>query len=321
MEKLKIKTKNLKLKSKIQIFVFGIIILVVGFSIFNFLTGSGKRGPEEVIAKIPVSAVMAKRGSLKEYLFYVGDIKAKDEATVYPKVTGKIIEKLANEGDSVKRGDVIAYIDRDEIGFQFAKAPVESPIYGIVGKVYVDIGTSVSPQEPVGLVVNMDAVKVKVDITERDLPKVRKGQVARVKVDAYPGEVFEGAIEKVSPIVDLLSRTAMVEIRIPNSGHRLKPGMFARINILITEKKDVLVIPRDAIIKENSSNYVFVVGGDNKVHRQRIDLGLHENNKFEVIDGLNEGELVVTMGNTRLKEGDVVEVVNVINAKNIKEHK
>lgn len=319
MEKLKIKLKSLKLKSKIQIFVFGIAICIIVFLISHLLSSGKRSAPKEVLTKIPVSAAAARLGSLKEYLFYVGDIKAENEAAVYPKVTGKIIEKLAEEGKVVKKNDVIAYIDRDEIGFQFEKAPVESPLDGIVGEVYVDIGTAVSPQEPVGLVVNMDVVKVKVDIVERDLPKVRKGQVARIKVDAYPGEVFEGRIEKISPVVDLSSRTAMVEIRIPNSDHRLKPGMFARINILIKEKKDALVIPRDAIIRENSSNYIFVVGDDNKVRRRRIEVGLVENNKFEVIDGLNEGELVVTMGNTRLKEGDIVEVevVNIIDANDI----
>lgn len=322
MKKLRIlNKKNLKFKSKIKIFLFGIVVFIVALLIFNILTHSKKRAPKEVIAKIPVSAVMVKRENLKEYLFYVGDIKAEDEVNVYPKVTGKIIEKIAKEADAVKKGNVLAYIDRDEVGFQFEKAPVESPIDGIVGRIYVDIGTAVSPQVPVGLVVNMDVVKVKVDVVEKDLPKVEKGQAARTEVDAYPGELFEGVIEKVSPVVDLFSRTAMVEIKIPNSDHRLKPGMFARINILIKERKNVLVIPRDAIIRVDSSNYIFVVGDGNQVHRQRIDLGLHENNKFEVINGLNEGEFVVTMGNTQLREGDIVELVNVIDAENIKEHK
>jgi len=287
----------------------GLICLVsFWFLIFGFLSGCEKKVKEAVKA-VPVSAAKVEKGTLREILFYVGDIKAEEEVDVYPKVTGKVIEELAKEGDSIKKGDILVYIDRDEVGFEFQKAPVESPIDGVVGRVYVDIGTSVSPQTPVGLVVNMDAVKVKLDVVERDLPKIKVGQLAKVQVDAYPDEVFEGRVEWVSPVVDLASRTAPVEIRIPNSNHRLKSGMFARIKILTREHKDILIIPRDAIIKEGNINYVFVSDSDNRVHRRRIETGLTEDNKFQVISGLKEGELVVTMGNIRLKDGDIVEIV------------
>jgi membrane fusion protein (multidrug efflux system) len=272
------------------------------------LAGCEKQAQQAVEA-MPVEAVRVEKGSLNEMLFYVGDIKARDEAVVYPKVTGKIIEKLVKEGEAINKADILAYIDRDEIGFQFEKAPVESPIDGTVGNIYVDIGTSVSPQTPVGLVVNMDVVKVRINVTEKDLPKIKVGQPAKIKIDAYPDEVFQGVVERVSPVVNLASRTALAEITIPNSDYRLKPGMFARINILIGQKQGVLIIPRDAIIRENSSHYVFVIKQGNKVERRMIETGLNENNKFEVASGLSEGELVVTMGNTLLKEGSLVKMV------------
>ncbi|KPK41614.1 MAG: hypothetical protein AMJ78_04935 [Omnitrophica WOR_2 bacterium SM23_29] len=286
--------------------------ILLGCAIFGvaLLVSCAKKVPtKEEVTKIPVSVIEVRKGSLKEALFYVGDIKADDEAIIYPKVTGKIIEKLAKEGDSLKKGDILAYIDRDEVGFKFEKAPVESPIDGVVGKVYVDIGTSVSPQVPVGLVVNMDVVEVEVNVVERDLPKIREGQAAQLEADAYPDEIFEGMVERITPVVDLASRTATVQIKIPNEDHRLKPGMFARIKILVKEREDVLIIPRDAIILEDSSNYVFVVKDDNNVQRKKIEIGLNEDNKFEVINGLDEGEIVVTMGNARLKDGDTVEII------------
>lgn len=278
-------------------------------AMFLFMASCEKQSHQEKAKVVPVEAVRVQRGTLNESLFYVGDIKAEDEAIVYPKVTGKIIEKIAQEGDAVKRNDVLVYIDRDEVGFQFQKAPVESPIDGMVGRVYVDVGTSVSPQTPVGLVVDMDSVKVKINVVEKDLPRIKKGQAAKATLDAYPGETFDGVVEKVSPVVDLTSRTALIEVRIPNTGHRLKPGMFARLNILVDTKEDVLIIPRDALIKENSSHYVFVIR-DTKAYRRKIEIGLHENNKFEAVKGLSEGELVVTMGNARLKEDDTIVLVN-----------
>ena len=295
-----------------------LILVTTCCLLIGSLAGCGKKIIEE-IAKIPVSAVTVKQGSIKEVLFYVGDIKAKDEAIVYPKVTGKIMEELVKEGDEVKKGDMIAFIDRDEVGFQFEKAPVESPIDGVIGRLYIDRGTNVSIQTPIALVVNMDVVKITVNVVERDLPKIKEGQPSEIKIDAYPDKVFEGVVERVCPVVDLTSRTALVEIKIPNDDYRLKPGMFARIKILIKEKENVLTIPRDAIVKENSSNYAFVVNDDNKANRRKVELGLSENNKLEVISGLNEGELVVTMGNIRLKENDIVEVVGNTNIGDIEE--
>ena len=291
-------------------------IFLMGIS----LSGCAK-GKREKVDAIPVAGVQVKSGNLMETLFYVGDIKAQDEAEVYPRVSGKLLENTVKEGDRVKKDDTVAFIDRDEIGFEFEKSPVESPIEGIIGMVYLDRGVSVSSNTAIAKVVDMDIVKIRVDVVERDLPKLKVDQVAQIYVDAYPKRFFEGVVDRVSPVVDLASRTALVEIKIPNKDYRLKPGMFARVKILIREREGVLTIPRDAVIKEDSSNYVFVVKNNNKVYRQKIEVGLRENNKFEVINGLSEGEIVVTMGNTRLKEGDTVEIVDDLNIREIKEQK
>ena len=280
------------------------------------LSGCGRK--DEKVTMIPVSAKKVTKGDIVQSLHYVGDIKAREQVNVYPKVTGKLMENTVKEQQKVTKGDAIAYVDRDEIGFEFEKAPVESPIDGIVGRVYLDKGESVSPNVAVAQIVNMDVVKVRVNIVERDIPKVKEGKPAKIRVDAYPGEVFKGMVERVSPVVDLASRTAMVEINIPNSDHRLKPGMFARVNILIDEKKGVLIVPRDAGIRDGSLCYVFVVE-DGKARRRKIELGVNEDNRFEAIKGLEEGMIVVTMGNTVLKEGDRVEVMTDPGIREIRE--
>ncbi|MDD5409790.1 MAG: hypothetical protein PHC71_06835, partial [Candidatus Omnitrophica bacterium] len=113
---------------------------------FIILVSAGCRQKEKAAIEkeaIPVRVIRAELQSIKNTLDYVDDIKAQDEAIIYPKVNGKIIEKIREEGDKVNKGDVIAYVDRDEVGFKFEKAPVESPLTGIIGRTYVDKGTSV----------------------------------------------------------------------------------------------------------------------------------------------------------------------------------
>jgi len=202
---------------------------------------------------------------------------------------------------------VIAYIDRDEVGFTFEKAPVDSPLTGIIGRVYVDIGTQVSPQTPVALVVHMDNVKINLDIPEQHLPRISPGQIARVFVQAYPGKEFSGEVSRISPVLDLETRTAPIEITIPNPDHALKSGMFAQVKLVIEERKNVPVIIKEAIMGKEPGLYVYVVDGG-LAYQKNIKTGIRQGADFEVIEGLKEGDLVVVMGQQRLYDGAPVSI-------------
>jgi multidrug efflux pump subunit AcrA (membrane-fusion protein) len=254
---------------------------------------------------IPVRVNKVQLMSIKNTLDYVDDIKAQDEAVIYPKVGGKIIEKVKQEGEKVEKGEVVAYIDRDEVGFKFEKAPVESPLTGIIGRTYVDRGTSVTPQTPIALVVDMDKVKINLDITEEYLPRIALGQEAQVSLQAYANEKFIGVVSKISPVLDLETRTAPIEIIIPNSDHRLKSGMFVQVQLILEEHKDVPVIAKEAIMGRETETYVYVVEA-NIAHQKNIKLGIHQGALYEVKEGLKAGELVVVMGQQKLYEGAAV---------------
>ncbi|MDD2752408.1 MAG: efflux RND transporter periplasmic adaptor subunit [Candidatus Omnitrophica bacterium] len=287
------------------------LYLYIGLGLFLFaITGCGP-SPEEKAKEqkeaVPVRVMRVELKDIQNTLDYVGDIKAEDEAVVYPKVGGKIIEKLKNEGDSVAKGDVIAYIDRDEVGFKFEKAPVESPMSGIIGRVYVDIGTQVSPQTQVALAVHMDNVKIDLDIPEQYLPKISVGQTAQIFVQAYPGKEFIGKVSRISPVLDLETRTAPIEIIISNSDHALKSGMFAQVKLVIEERKDVPVIVKEAIMGKEPGLYVYAVNG-NAAHQRNIKLGIRQAAYYEVSEGLKEGDLVVVMGQQQLYDGAPVSI-------------
>ena len=266
---------------------------------------AGCRGGDKAPAlkeSIPVMVNKVELRTIKNTLDYVDDIKAQDEAVIYPKVGGKVIEKVKEEGDKVNKGDVVAYIDRDEVGFKFEKAPVESPLTGIIGRTYVDKGTSVTPQSPIALVVDMDKVKIKLDITEEYLPRIVLGQRAQVSLQAYPEERFSGVVSKISPVLDLETRTAPIEVIIPNSDHRLKSGMFAQVQLVLEEHKDALVIAKEAIMGRGDGVYVYTVEA-NTARQKNIKLGIHHGSLYEVKEGLKAGDLVVVMGQQKLYDG------------------
>lgn len=254
---------------------------------------------------IPVKVMKVELKNIQNSLDYVGDIKAQDEAKVYPKVNGKIIEKLAKDGAAVKKGDIIAYIDRDEVGFKFEKAPVESPLTGIIGRVYVDKGATVTPQTPIALVVDMDKVKVDLNIPEDYLSKISIGQSVEITLQSYPDKIFFGKVSLISPILDLETRTAPVEISIPNSGYRLKSGMFVQARLILEEHKKVPVIAKEAVMGKAPYFYVYVIN-ENLARQKSVKLGIRQGADYEVTDGLKEADLVVVMGLQKLYDGAAV---------------
>lgn len=256
---------------------------------------------------VPVKVARVEPRDLSETIDYVGNIKAQEEALAYPKVNGKIIEKIKEEGSFVDKDEAIAYIDRDEVGFKFEKAPVESPLAGVIGRVYVDIGENVTTQTPVALVVDMRRVEIDLDIPEKYYPKVALGQSAKITVDAYPQEEFIGKVAKISPVVDLSTRAAPVEITIDNPEHKLRSGMFSKVSLVIAEHKNVPVVLKEAVMGKEPDFYVYVVEGK-QAALKKVNLGIRQGPYYEVSAGLKEGELVVIMGQQKLYEGAEVSV-------------
>jgi len=291
--------------------------------IFSFLSGTtalwllfsssgcGKsdtaKARSQIVQTIPVKTMKVTLNDLIKTLDYADSIEAQDQAEVFPKVSGKIIEKLKEDGSTVAKGDVIAYIDRDEVGLKFEKAPVESPLTGIIGRVHVDIGTSVTPQTPIALVIDIDKVIIALDIPEKYLPLINISQEAQINVDAYPGETFIGKVKKISPVVDLDTRTFPIELEIENTDHCLKPGMFARVRLIMEQHKKAAVVVKEAIMGKDPNLYVYIVE-NGKAVLKHVKLGVHEDTLFEITDGLKENDEVVVMGQQRLKDGIDVSV-------------
>ncbi|MCM8757477.1 MAG: efflux RND transporter periplasmic adaptor subunit [Candidatus Omnitrophica bacterium] len=283
-------------------------IIIIFFLVGLILGGCQSRQTERLPEKetIPVKVAKVKLEDIQEVLEYTGDIKAEEEAIIYPKVSGKIIEKVKEDGSFIKKGEVIVYIDRDEVGLKFERAPVESPLEGVVGRVYVDIGQNVGVHSPIALIVKMDKVKVNLEIPEKYLSQLHLGLKAKIKVDAYPNEEFLGRISKISPVIELATRTIPVEIMVDNPDYKLKPGMFARVSLILQEYKKVPVVLKEALIGKKPDVFVYVIE-NKKAFLKKINLGISQGPYYQIKEGLKENDLVVVMGQQRLyEEADVI---------------
>jgi RND family efflux transporter MFP subunit len=189
------------------------------------------------------------------------------------------------------------------------KATIKAPITAVVSDRYVDEGDMVGPSTALIKIVDIKTLKVLGGVGERYLPQLVPGKTAvHIKTDAYPQDVFEGTVYRVGVTVDPATRTGQVEIRIPNTDMRLKPGMFARIMIVLQERENVVVVPDSALVRERGNVYVFVANAG-KAHRREVKLGLLQSEYYEVLEGLSVGELVVTRGRRQIEDGQAIELV------------
>ena len=284
--------------------ILTLIIFLIALGSFKIIRGvnrdNDKGQVEARISTVKVTQVI--KGDVEDKVSCVGNVAGQEMVTLMSKVPGKIDSFLVKEGDKVSNGDVLVLIDRDVEGMKYEKALIKSPIDGMVIKKYLDKGSQVEPSAnplmriPVIMVANIDTVKVLVNVSEKYLGRLKENAEAKVEVDAYPDEVFVGDVTRIAPLVALGTRTSEVEIRIVNREHRLKPGMFARVNIIIEKKENALLVPIKAVLSKNNRKFVFVVNGS-IARKREVKTGIYQKDSVEIIEGLNEGEDVIMEGN------------------------
>jgi len=149
----------------------------------------------------------------------------------------------------------------DELKINLANTIISSPVDGFVGKRFLDPGATVSPNVPVASLVDIRSVRMVANLVEKDVRRVTVGTRADVEVDAYPGEIFIGRVGRVAPVFDPATRTAEMEIEVPNPGFRLKPGMYARVQLTVATKADAITVPSNAVVRVDGKAGVFIAQG------------------------------------------------------------
>lgn len=193
----------------------------------------------------------------------------------------------------------------EELKVTLGNTNIVSPVDGFVGRRNLDAGAFAGTNSPVLSVVAISTVRLVANLIEKDFRRVQPGLEATVEVDAFPGEKFTGEVSRVAPVFDAATRTATMEIEVPNPGYRLKPGMYARVSLLVDRQPDALTVPRNAVVDLEGRRGVFVL--DQLVARfQPVRTGLQDVERVQILEGVEEGQRVVTTGALAIKDGDRV---------------
>ena len=271
---------------------------VGGFPVYKKSKTAIKEAPPEPAP--PVKVYKVARVSFRDTLPALGTIKGFHEYDLRFPIPGSVEYVNFKEGEKITQGDIIASLDQKEallkleyakieldkqtklfelgaiietklkqsqLEYQSAKVELDKTNLvavsdGYVGSLQVDKGSLVSPQDKVATFVDLKDVFVDFGVIEKDVAKVREGQNVEVVVDSFPDQVFKGQVESVSPIVEGRSRTLEVRSKISNADEKMKPGMFARVNVLVYEKEQALVIPSSSFKKKEDQYFVYVVHAD-----------------------------------------------------------
>lgn len=187
---------------------------------------------------------------------------------------------------------------------------ITASISGTVTKRYLKKGNTASFSEPAYHIANMEKLHAVLHVPEGELSKLKPEQTARLTADALPNMDFYGDILRINPVIDPSTGTFKVTVQVKDPNNNLKPGMFSRISIVYDVHKQALLIPKDAVISEDRENLVFKAQ-DSVAVKLAVKTGYTNTDNIEILEGLKEGDTVITMGASALKDSSKIEIINI----------
>lgn len=358
--------------------LIALVSALVGFGLFSSCRGAkGKKGKKGALV-IPVVLQEAVNVDLAVEVRLAGEVQADVEVRVISLVPDRITKLTFEEGDTVKKGELlavikpgalydavrqakagltaaktqrnlakiemerarnlyksgtvaIAHVQRAEAQHAAAAAQVKqmravlggsysnisrinirAPITGVIGRRFLSKGDMAGPTVPLCTIIQTAKVRIKAMATEFDVVKLKKKQPARISVPAFKRREWKGKVDYISPVLDRVTRSAWVTLLVDNPDAKLKPGMFADVVVEVGRRPNITMVHAKSITRWTQADgktvyHVYTVNSDKAVHRE-VGIGARKGDLIEITRGLKPGEMVVTLGSHRLREGSSVKV-------------
>jgi membrane fusion protein (multidrug efflux system) len=311
--------------------------------------------------KVPVEAAEVTAGALSERVTAIGSLISNEAIIVRPEIAGRVVEIGFEEGQPVKKGDVLVKLDdalyqaelteaearldlakknftrteelyanrttseraRDEARsnldvstaavalarVRIDKMRLVAPFDGIAGLRKISTGDYVTAGQDLFNLENIDPIKVDFRIAEKFLPSIRDKQSIQINVDAYPNRTFDGQVYAIDPRIDAGGRSIVIRAKVANAENLLRPGLFARVSLILELKPNALTVPEQAIVPRGDAQLVFQVI-DGKAKQTRVTIGTRRDGRVEIVEGLAKGDVVVTAGHQKIRDGAAVTIIN-----------
>ncbi len=214
------------------------------------------------------------------------------------------------EYDAARAAEAAARASLDQVRTRVGYMVVHAPASGVVTEKLVEVGAVVGAQTKLFTIAEVSTLVTRVGVSELDVGSLRSGQGARVMLDAYPGQRYEGRIRRIFPSADPATRLVPVEVALTGeAAQAARPGFLARVAFALGAREDVLLVPASAVVGQAGAQQVFVVV-NGKAERRTVETGLSSEGRVEIVSGLRAGEAVVTTGSNNVRNNADVRVVS-----------
>jgi membrane fusion protein (multidrug efflux system) len=247
-----------------------------------------------------------QRARLKE-----AEAAARLAADVYERT-----QRLASRdiSSAARRAEASAALDEARAKIDLARLEVErtqilAPFDGVVGSLLVGPGERIEPDIGLVSIEAIEKLQLVVAIPEPSIALARIGGRIHARVIAYPDERFPAEVYYISPTVDRATRRLILKAWVQNADHRLKPGMFANVDVVVFDKDSALVVPEAAMVYDRNGTYVWRVDSDDRAHKVPVEIGIRQRGRVEILSGLESMDRVISAGVNKVMAGSLIDAV------------
>ena len=259
-----------------------------------------RRSLERASAQARVDEVAAQLREAKRDFVRVGDLFKRNVASQ---------DQLDGAETAFKLAEARLLAAEAQLGVQdraLRDARVTAPFAGFVGRRMVSRGEFVQPGQVLFELVALDPIEVEFHVPEVDSGRVAPDQVVAVTLAPFPEETFVGTVTFVSPTIDPSTRTLRVKALLENPGGRFRPGLFARVDLGISERLGIQMVPEEAVLRRAEGAVLFRLVDDDRVERLVVETGSHRDGMVEIVDELRDGDRIIARGQAWLTDGQRV---------------
>lgn len=255
----------------------------------------------------PVEVKKVQRTEWVEDISTYGTIKTPDKVDIFSKMSGKLVRLLVKEEQHVQIDDVLAIVERDEVGATYKPVEVKATTDGKVETIYLKEGARVADANPILSISTQEDLKLIVELFETNLAQLRDGQKVIITLDALPNREFTGKVSLIKSNLNPKSGKGEVEITFDKNHREIISGMFGRARIIIDRRTALTIVP-DALKRINGNRAVYVVK-DGVAKLTFVELGLQKPDAVEIKKGVSAGDTVIIFSSEELKDNDRVKII------------
>jgi len=300
-----------KLISVIVTLVIVIVMILFAMNIRKKAQAEEATGPQSRrVTTFAVRTDVAEKKTLQAYIEINADVVSEEQVVVTPDASGRLVSMLVAHGGSVQKGQLIAEVDPSRPGTVFENSPVYAPVSGNVVTTPLAVGSMVSTNTPLLTIAVNSSVLIVAKVPEREIGQLRTGLSAQVRLEAFASETFSATLSHIAPVIDPVSRTKEIKLRLVRYDSRVTPGGFARVKLNTRNYPNVVSIPYQAVVEQRGKRIVYVLDPENDIVSVRdVEVGITVDGEAEIRSGIKESEIVIIQGQQFLSDGCQVRVI------------